>query len=113
MKKRYRLTYSDEHEMIVEVDDEILTAEKITEWNEFWGGAKQRADCLAGPLPSLLKMAYRVALVESITSFDALRSLREGQEEGFPKMDGSAGITIVSFDSFEFDDYEIDAQEVA
>lgn len=113
MKKRYSLTYDGEYEMIVEIDDAILTAEVVTEWNEFWGGAKQRADCLTGPLPSLLKMAYMVALRDSITTFDALRGLREGAEEGFPKMDGSTGIAIISFEQFDFDEYEVDCRELA
>lgn len=112
MKKRYEFEYTGAAQMVVEVDDEILTAEILKEWNEFWGDHEARADTEGGPLIPLLQMMYRVALRESIATWSALKGLREGTEEGYPKMDGSAGITIISFDDFEFDDYEINCREI-
>jgi hypothetical protein len=113
MKTRYKLDYDWKAGMIVEVDDEVLTPQILDEWNTFWGGADERAEAEGGPLVPLLKMMHRVALRESIASNSPLASLREGREEGFPKMDGSAGITIIEFDEFEFDGDDITCEKVS
>lgn len=103
MKKRYKLEYSGSAEMVVEIDHAIFTDAHFKECSEFWSNQPT--------FEEWLKMVYRVALHDSIATWSALAGLREGTEEGYPKMDGSAGITIISFDDFEFDDFEIELIE--
>lgn len=105
MKKRYKLEYSFGYPMVIEVDHAVFTDEKFRECSEFWSNKPTFKDWLG--------TVYLIALRESVSSWSALASLREGREEGFPKLDGSEGITIVSFDEFEFDECEIDVEELA
>ena len=105
MKKRYELEYSGASTMVIEIDDQVFTDAHFKECSEFWSNKPDLRDWL--------KMVYMIALRESVTQWDGVKRLREGTEEGFPKMDGSEGITIVSFESFEFDDFEIDIREAA
>lgn len=105
MKKRYQLEYSFGSTMVIEVDTDVFTDEKFKECSDFWSNRPT--------FDEWLKMVYRVALHDSIATWDALKGLREGTEEGYPKMDGSEGITIISFDDFEFDDFEIELKELA
>jgi hypothetical protein len=105
MKKRYALEYSGASRMVIEIDHDVFTDAHFKECSEFWSNQPT--------FEEWLKMVYRVALRDSIATWSSLRGLREGTEEGFPKMDGSAGITIIDFDDFEFDDFEIDIREGA
>lgn len=105
MKKRYQLEYALGSTMVIEVDTDVFTHDKFKECSDFWSN-KPTFD-------EWLKLVYLVALRESVASWNALARLREGREEGFPKMDGSEGITIISFDDFEFDDFEIELKELA
>ena len=105
MKKRYALEYSGASRMVIEIDHALFTDAHFKECSDFWSNQPT--------FEEWLKMVYRVALHDSIATWSALEGLREGTEEGYPKMDGSSGITIVSFDDFEFDDFEIDLREAA
>jgi hypothetical protein len=104
MKKRYQLEYSGSSRMVIEIDDVVFTDAHFKECSDFWSNKPNFKDWLG--------MVYLIALRESIASWNSTASLREGKEEGFPKMDGSEGITIISFDDFEFDDFEIECREV-
>lgn len=90
--------------MVIEVDHAIFSDAIFKECSDFWSSKPDFTDWL--------EMVYLIALRESIASWNSTASLREGKEEGFPKMDGSEGITIISFDDFEFDDFEIDCREL-
>lgn len=105
MKKRYQLEYSFGSTMVIEVDTDVFTHEKFKECSDFWSNQPT--------FDEWLKMVYRIALHDSIATWSALKGLREGTEEGYPKMDGSEGITIISFEDFEFDDFEIELKELA
>jgi hypothetical protein len=104
MKKRYKLSYEWSAEMVVEIDDEKFTPEILKDWNEFWSDHEYRSAGKFGPLQPLLKMLYLAVIYEDLQSGRGARSFREGREEGYPNMDGSQGIEIVRFESFEFDD---------
>jgi hypothetical protein len=104
VKTRYQLEYSGASRMVIEIDHDVFTDAHFKECSEFWSSEPD--------FDEWLKMVYRVALHDSISTWDALRGLREGTEEGFPKMDGSEGITILEFDDFEFDDFGIECREV-
>jgi hypothetical protein len=111
MKTRYKLTYEWSAEMVVDVDDEKLTPQMLKDWNEFWGDADDRASDTGGPLIALLKMMYVRLLADDFGTLDALGDFRKGEVEGYPPMDGSCGVTIVSFTSFEFDDFNVEVVE--
>jgi hypothetical protein len=113
MKKRYKIEYDWQATMIVEVDDEVLTPANLKDWNEFWSGAEDRVhEGNGSPLGPLLIMMY-LSVIRDGDQLGALRNLREGREEGFLKMDGSEGITIVNFDEFEFDERQVECNEVS
>jgi hypothetical protein len=105
MKKKYQLEYYDSARMVIEIDHAVFTDEEFKECSEFWSNKPN--------LKEWLKMIYTIALRESIASLSALATLKEGREEGFPKMDGTRGLTIVSFDRFEFDDFEMSVTEIS
>jgi len=105
MKKRYQLEYSGASRMVIEIDHDVFTDAHFKECSDFWSNKPT--------FEEWLKMVYLIALRESVSSWSALRTLMDGREEGFPKMDGSAGIAIIDFDDFEFDDFEIDLTELA
>jgi hypothetical protein len=111
VKKRYRLSYEWNAEMAVVIDDEKFTPEILKEWNEFWSDHEYRSRQEGGPLKPLLKMLYLAVIYEDLQSGRGARSFREGREEGYPDMDGSQGIEIVSFESFEFDDFCVEIVE--
>ncbi|WP_129112311.1 DUF2528 family protein [Burkholderia pseudomallei] len=105
MKKAYQLEYSGASRMTIEIDHSIFTQDKFKECSDFWSSKPT--------FEEWLKLVYLVALRDSVASWSPLKGLREGTEEGFPKMDGSTGIRIIDFDDFEFDDFEIDLTELA
>ena len=99
MKKRYTLRYMGACSMVIEVDHSVFTDAIFKECSDFWSSKPSFTEWL--------EMVYMIALRESVSSLSATRSLREGREEGFPRMDGSEGITLVSCEDFEFDECEI------
>src|ERR1700676_921689 len=110
MKKRYKLEYDWQATMIVEIDDEKFTPEILKDWNEFWSDHEYRATPEGGPHTPMLKMRYRALRTEDFGSCRALQDVRDGKIEGFPPMGGCAGITIGSFESFAFEDSDIEVE---
>lgn len=104
MKKQYRLQYNFSAEMVIEVDHAIMTPEVFKEYSEFWSNKPDLEDWLVS--------IYMIALRQSVAALSATASLMKGEEEGFPKMDGSAGVKIVSFDEFSFDEFDVDFMEI-
>jgi len=112
MKKRYKLEYDWSAPMVFEIDDEILTPAVLKEWNDIWWGAEGRVQEGKGsPLKPLLVIMY-LNVIRGGDQLSALQRLRDGREEGFPKMDGSQGVTIVDFEEFEFDTSQVECSEV-
>lgn len=115
MIKRYRSTYADDCEMLVDIDHDIMTDEMLHEINNFWNGADHRLENEDGNVVNaILKMLHRRALyldVEYRYSLDGLISLFDTQE-GWPPMNGTAGIKIIALDSLEIDDDRIEIEEV-
>lgn len=112
--KRYKLKYDWMHEVIVEIDDEKCTDDLLHEINNFWSDAEYRLDEAKGNiLNAVLTMLCTTALILSIQELNAQAHLAEGKEEGWPPLDGSHGIKIISVDQFEFDPEEVEIKEVA
>jgi len=106
MKTRYKLSYEWQAEMIVEIDDEKFMPEVFDEWRTFWSNREKDS------LESMLVMLYHALIVEDFRSYRALADFREGKIEGFPSMGGSEGIKIISFESFEFDAFSTEVEEL-
>lgn len=114
--KRYKVTHNGREEMEVEIDHSVMTDDKLHEINNFWGEAEWRlmradGDIVKTVLRMLMTHAMRMTIEEwdAITAFD--RSTGHGQE-GWPSMDGSEGIKIVSIDQVVFDEDDIEVEAV-
>jgi hypothetical protein len=105
MKKRYHIEYSGDARLVIDIDHSVFTDEQFKECSDFWSNKPD--------LTEWLQMVYLIVLRENFASISGTYRLREGNEEGFPKMDGSSGIEIIGFEGFEFDDFEIEVREVA
>lgn len=116
MKKTYTLTYDtfhDSFEAEIEIDHDVLTAEKLHDLNNFWGGAEYRArhgyDEL---LKTLLKMLMCELMYQSATKLDVAGAFKEGVES-WPTLDGSEdsyGIRLIRCDEFEFSRENVDIE---
>lgn len=107
--KRYRLEYSSAFSIVVDIDDEKCTKELLHEINDFWGGSDDRLfaaddDVLMAVLKMLVVMAARVSIEQY---WNAAETLKSAPPEGWPPLDGRYGITLISMDSFSFDDDEV------
>jgi hypothetical protein len=108
MKKRYTLTYDWSFDMVVTIDHSILTDEKLHEINNFWSGAQERLRAARGNIcKAVLTMLALHAFRMTITDLDPEGRLRRGEEEGWPPLDGSYGIQLLSLDYFELDEDEL------
>nr|WP_315481491.1 DUF2528 family protein [uncultured Undibacterium sp.] len=105
--KKYRVSYDDKFEMIVEIDHAIMTDEELHEINNFWGDASYRFDKSNRNITeTVLKLLASKAFSESIRSWDPVKAIEES--EGWPtKMDGTFGIKIISIDDVVFDSEDI------
>lgn len=120
MKKRYYISHVNDGAIEVEIDHDIMTEEKLHEINNFWTSADFRLACCKGNvLHAVLKnlaadvitenVSYTLNLTGVIRRFD----YQDGQGvEGWPKMDGSDGITITNIETPSFDDDDMTVEEV-
>ncbi len=110
--KRYKGTHLDTgFEVVVEIDSSVMTEEKLHEINNFWSGAEDRLDDADGiVVNAVLKMlsaeVFRLSidhmLVEECFDWKCRYTGKQRNGiEGWPEMDGSFGIKIVSYDDFE------------
>lgn len=112
-KKRYSLLYAIQFEVVVEIDDTICTDELLHEINNFWSGAEDRLDDSDGDVTlAVLKMLCTMCLRVSTSSFVVPYLTHSHNEEGWPVLDGSWGIKLISVDDFEFEDSEVTVNSV-
>lgn len=110
--KRYTVSYSWTYDMVVDIDDSLCTDALLHEINNFWSDAEWRLSRARGDvLKAVLRMLALTAFRMTITDLDPEDELKVRGIEGWPKLDGSAGITLVSLDYFELDDDEISIKE--
>ena len=110
MIKKYKVDYDFKAEVVIEIDNEIMTEAKLAEINDFWSDSDWRVKSCGSVLNAVLKMLTQVVLrnqveygyntfgIVSLFDFDACN----GGIEGWPKMDGSHGIKLVSVDDMDF-----------
>lgn len=120
--KKYEITYELCHSIVVEIDHDIMTDEILHQINSFWGDEQYRLNMADGDIvQAVLKMLGEFILrltVEYNYSTQGIIDLfnwdsRYGGQEGWPKMDGSTGIRIVSVEEFTFAESGFDVKEVA
>jgi hypothetical protein len=109
-KKRYNLIYADGYQMTVEIDHEILTEDKLLEINSFWGGHEYRLRHDT-PLDAVLKMFCATFMAESAEHFDPEQRFNSGEVEGWPPLNGSWGITLVTYEPFTFEPELVEIEE--
>ena len=111
--KRYVLTYDlMGNEVVLDIDQNVCTDELLHEINSFWSGADYRLNQADdNVLHAVLKMLCTRLLVDSIRELNAVHTWRTGAPEGWPNLDGSMGITLISLDDWEFDEEEVTIKE--
>ncbi len=120
MIKKYQIDYDYKGDVVIEIDHAIFTTEKVEEINNFWGGAKDRIRDDGTALFAVLKMlagellrielsgAYPIAYgIAGAFDWDKNRGI-----EGWPKMDGSAGIKIISVDEIYYESNDMKVTEI-
>lgn len=124
--KRYTINWNDEAELSVEIDHDVMTSDLLHEINNFWGGhhlrllyegwdednSKETND--RALLHAVLKMLAQVSFGEMASSrwtADGLIRWFKSDTEGWPPMDGSCGLTILSCDYVDFDTDDMQVRE--
>lgn len=120
MKKTYEIDYDFKSTLQVEIDHSVMTESKLHDLNGFWGGAKERIEDEENVLNAVLKMLaahvmcliveYRYNTKGIVSLFDW--GERNGGQEGWPRMDGSHGIKIISTEDFEFSSSDMNITEI-
>ncbi len=107
--KRYKLEYSGAFTLVVDINDEKCTEKLLHEINGFWGGDDDRLfEADDDVLTAVLRMLVVMVAQESIEYYWGVETqLKTKPLEGWPPLDGSYGITLISASRFEFDDSEI------
>lgn len=125
MLKTYKVQHDmNDGEMTVEIDHDVMTDANLHEINSFWLDAEFRLIREDGNvLHAVLKMLLAEVLVVQlegglntrgvVEQFDYDAKFGRGGIEGWPKMDGSAGIKIIDVDGLEFEASYMSITEVA
>lgn len=122
MVKKYLVEHDTGAGMVVEIDHTIMTGEKLHELNNFWSCAKDRlaeegGNILNTVLKDLLKQVLQVQFEGGlstegvINAFDWDYPHGNGGQEGYPKLDGSWGIKLLSVAGVEFLSCDISVKE--
>ena len=120
--KLYTIQWHD-WDVVVEIDHDILTGDKMHQINNFWTGADDRlADAndniTAAVLANLaarcftLMIEYRYTVGGIIGLFSWTDHYNGGPQEGWPNMDGSDGIRLISVDEISFDPIDMHIKEL-
>lgn len=107
MKKRYTITYDWTFDMVVEIDHDVMTDEKLHEINNFWSNNLTRLQRADGDVTKAVLAMLGLTAFSMWVSENAEYTLKYQGVEGWPKLDGSEGILLVSLDTFEFDEDDI------
>ncbi|EPF7465391.1 DUF2528 family protein [Serratia marcescens] len=116
--KRYEVEYDWKGSLIVEINHDVMTDEKLHEINDFWSNNTYRISKQGSVLNAVLAMlaqtAFLIQISNDYNTYGVVSAFSwengEGQE-GWPPMDGSEGIKIIDcqIDLFDTDDMTITA----
>jgi hypothetical protein len=113
--KRYKVSYDWSFDMVVDIDHGVCKDDLLHEINNFWSEADYRLSQADGDIAqAVLKLLAQAAFRSTIADWNALDEFKVKGVEGWPLLNGSAGITLVSIDDFEFeaDEFTIRAEGV-
>lgn len=109
--QRYALTYLDTVDVVVDIDRDIATDEKLHMINDFWIHSEDRLEEANGDvLVAVLKMLCTKVVHMSVQYHDVKSEFANG-EEGWPALDGSWGITLVRYDELGFNSNDVEVRE--
>lgn len=107
-------TWNSDFEVVIEIDHDVCTEANLRELNNFWGGAEDRVNDEDGDVTkAVLKLLCAEILRRSVSAFDAVQSFNWNAGkgvEGWPSMDGSFGIKIISYDELEISTSDIEIE---
>lgn len=114
--KSYIIDYDWKAGMVVEIDHDVMTDKELHSINNFWGGSESRLE-RHGLVNAVLTMLAQLVIPQAYAEGFNTRGVvamfdwddGEGQE-GWPPMDGSQGIKIVSIETnelFDEDDFTV------
>ena len=121
--KRYSINWYD-WDVVVEIDHDIVTDEKLHAINNFWTGADDRL-CVANEsvldavLCSLAERCFQLQIEYGYTTkgliglFSWTDPLGFGPQEGWPNMDGTDGFKLILVDTVTFSPGEMTVQVLA
>ena len=109
MIKKYLVEHESGAGMVVEVDHSLMTDAELHDLNNFWSCARERlsdedGDILHTVLKDLLNQVLRVQFEGDLNLQGVLNAFDYhggGGQEGYPKLDGSAGIKLLKVDGIE------------
>lgn len=99
--KRYVVDYDFKAEIVVTIDHNVVTEEQLHEINDFWmDNDEMLASARGNIIHAVLKRLCIVCLSLDIEYGYNTRGIIEliGKREGWPPVDGSEGITLLSVD---------------
>jgi hypothetical protein len=107
--KRYKVSYDWSFDMVVDIDHGVCKDDLLHEINNFWSEADYRLSQADGDIAqAVLKLLAQAAFRSTIADWNALDEFKVKGVEGWPLLNGSAGITLVSIDDFEFEEDKFD-----
>ena len=114
-KKTYQVDYAHEASVDIEIDHNPTTDALLVQINDFWMGAEERISDSESVLNAVLRMlaaeCLRLEYWQGMGINLVIRAF-EHEMEGWPKMDGSAGIKIIAIDGFHLDVDQMSIGEV-
>jgi hypothetical protein len=115
VKKRYKISYDGNFDMIVEIDHDACKDALLHEINNFWSDSEHRltradGNIVNAVLTLMAQMAFRLNVSDWRNTVSLLKD-PQTCPEGWPVLDGSSGITLVSIDDFEFEADEFTIEE--
>ena len=114
-KKTYHVDYDMTASVDIEIDHNPKTDALLVLINDFWTGAEERVSNSGSVLNAVLRMlaaeCLRLEFFQGMGTNLVIRAF-EHEMEGWPKMDGSAGIKIIAINGFNIDVEQMFIEEV-
>lgn len=101
----YTMVYEDSGNAVeVAVSNVPEVTNLFRDINNFWSGATERLERAGGDLnKAVLSMLCRHLMYDSVTEVDPFGRYIDGKVEGWPALDGSQGVKLLSMEFFRFD----------
>lgn len=110
MIKKYKIEYGFlVWDCIIEFNTTLFTLENVNEYLNFFSWSYNK---LNDPYEEYAKkIAFKIIAESDILNKKGIINLFES-EEGFPRLDGSSGVLLVSCDNWEFNEEEFEIEQI-